>query len=150
MSKNVASLIAILALLFTLLMLYILYRRTNLFTGPPPFREALDAFKAAKTFRERIFIAAYSLLPMVIRTGGFWSAFATVATAGFGCIAAIFGFGEEELKVIRDMLRDLYAFIERLVNSKPNNPTLPADQPQSMNQAMIYYPGAKSFNPHSC
>lgn len=115
-TKAIVCLAAFLSLLGLLFLFYCLWRNTDFSTGPMPksAKEAWDLFRKARNWRERGFVI-FLCSPIFVRAG-FWTVLAAIATSGFWGVAVICSnFDASALKELRQILLDLYAFIERLM-----------------------------------
>jgi hypothetical protein len=113
-TKTLVCLVAFLSLLGFLFLFYCLWRNTDFSTGPMP-KSAEDAwklFREARNWQEKGFVI-FLCSPIFVRTG-FWAVLVAITTSGFWGVTVICGnFDAASLKELRQILLDLYAFIER-------------------------------------
>jgi hypothetical protein len=127
MDENTAKVICFLGLIVFLLVLYIIHRTATLPPDPgdKTITQIVDDVKQAGKWKQKfevLFANLPALAPILMRKG-FLAFLATVAVAGFGALAALFGFGSEELNIIRCMLIDAYSAILSKVNPGCSLPT---------------------------
>jgi hypothetical protein len=129
MSKPLAGLLAIVALLVALLAIYYLGRKTK--TDDLTWRKAFNLFKKAETPSEKWFVV-FLCSPMFLRKVGYMSLLATIATAGFGCIGVVFGdphAAEGWLGLAKKLITRTYPYIERTLHGAPSASPSPIPSP---------------------
>jgi hypothetical protein len=119
MSKPVAGLVAILALLFTILIIFFLGSKTK--ADELTWRKAIDLFRKAKSPSEKWFVV-FLCSPLFIKSVGYVTFLGTIATAGFACIAVVFGDPvavEGWLGLAKKIVKRAYPYIERNLHPAP-------------------------------
>jgi hypothetical protein len=115
MSKPVAGLLAILALLFTILIIFYLGGKTK--ADELTWRKAINLFRKAKSPSEKWFVV-FLYSPRFFKGVGYLSLIATIATAGFACIATVFAdpsAAEGWLGLAKKVVDVAYPYIEKLL-----------------------------------
>lgn len=129
MSKPLAGLLAIVALLIALLIVYYLGRKTK--TDDLTWRKAFNLFKKANTPAEKWFVV-FLCSPMFLRKVGYMSLVATIATAGFACISVVFGDPhavEGWSGYVKKLIVRAYPHIERAFHATPSPDPSPIPSP---------------------
>lgn len=127
MSKPVAGLLAILALLFTILIIFYLGGKTK--ADELTWRKAINLFRKAKSPSEKWFVV-FLCSPLFIKSVGYVTLISTIATAGFACIAVVFGDPvavDGWLGLAKKIVKSAFSYIERNFHSAP-----PATSPQPL------------------
>ena len=114
MSKHVAGLVAFLALLLTLLVIFYLGRKSR--TDDLTWRKAYNLFSKAKSGWDKLFVV-FLCLPFILRKTSYLALVASIASAGFICIAAVFGDPKSGGIIGRaiQIIKEVYPYIESLV-----------------------------------
>jgi hypothetical protein len=119
MSKPVAGLLAILALLLAILIIFYLGRKTT--ADELTWRKAIVLFKKAKTPGEKWFVV-FLYSPRFFKGMGYVSLIGTIATAGFMCIGTIFAdpsTAEGWLGLAKKFVDWAYPYVERFWSGTP-------------------------------